>query len=114
MDGAFGHQKGTFFKTLSKVDLFENAVFLLSCERAKTELFEHADITAAIYHPSDYLLGSLWIARGHFVYLFLNFEYHNVFVWKVMSSKTLLVWMQVFFGKSRCIFENIRICVDVA
>ena len=30
-DGVFSHQKRSFSKTLSRVDLFENAVFLFSC-----------------------------------------------------------------------------------
>ena len=47
-DGVFGHQKRSFSKTLSRVDLFENTVFLLSCGRVKTELFENADVTASI------------------------------------------------------------------
>ena len=47
-DGVFGHRKRSFSKALSRVDLFENAVFLLSCGRVKTELFENADITASI------------------------------------------------------------------
>ena len=38
-DGVFGRQKRSFSKTLSRVDLFENAVFMLSCGRVKAELF---------------------------------------------------------------------------
>ena len=37
-DGVFGHQKRSFSNTLSRVDLFENAVFILSCGQVKTEL----------------------------------------------------------------------------
>ena len=44
----FGHRKRSFSKTLSRVDLFENAVFMLSCGRVKTELFKNADVTASI------------------------------------------------------------------
>ena len=33
--GVFPHQKRIFWKTLSKVDFFENSVFYLSCGRAK-------------------------------------------------------------------------------
>ena len=47
-DGVFGHRKRIFSKTLSRVDLFEKAVFLLSCGRVKTELFDNADVTASI------------------------------------------------------------------
>ena len=45
----FRHQKRSFSKTLSRVDLFENAVFMLSCGRAH---------------------GSLGITQGHFDCLF--------------------------------------------
>ena len=41
------------------MDLFENAVFLFSCGRVKTELFENADVTASIYDVSEHALGSL-------------------------------------------------------
>ena len=37
-DGVFSHRKRSFSKTLSREDLFENAVFMLSCGRVKTEL----------------------------------------------------------------------------
>ena len=47
-DGVFGHRKRSFSKTLSRVDLFENAVFMLSYGRVKTELFENADVIASI------------------------------------------------------------------
>ena len=50
VDGVFGHQKRSFSKTLSRVDLFENAVFMLSFGRVKTELFENAGVTASIYY----------------------------------------------------------------
>ena len=44
---------------LSRVDLFENAIFMLSCGRVKTELFENADVTVSIYCISEHALGSL-------------------------------------------------------
>ena len=47
-DGVFAHRKRSFSKTLSRVDIFEKTVFLLSCGRVKTELFENADVTASI------------------------------------------------------------------
>ena len=110
----FQSPKRIFSKTLSRVDLFENTVFLLSCGRVKTKLFENADVTASIYNPSEHALGSLGITRGHFVYLFLEFECHSVFVWTGIFSKTLLVWTQIFFytDKKSCVFKNIRIRVD--
>ena len=73
-DGVFSHRKRSFSKTLSRVDLFENAVFLFSCGRVKTELFENADVKASIYDVSERALGSLGITRGHFAYLFSFIE----------------------------------------
>ena len=49
-EGVFGHRNRNLSKTLSKVDLFENAVFPLSCGRMKTELFENASVKASIYN----------------------------------------------------------------
>ena len=86
------------------MDLFENAVFMLSCGRVKTELFENADITASIYDVSEYAHGSLGITQGHFDCLFsfvkvrtAEFECSSVFVWTGIFSKTLLVWTRIFF-----------------
>ena len=73
-DGVFGHRKRSFSITLSRVDLFENAVFQLSCGRVKTELFENADVTASIYLQSEHALGSLGITRGHVACLFSFIE----------------------------------------
>ena len=56
------------------MDLFENAVFLLSCGQVKTELFENADVTVSIYHQSEHALGSLGITRGHVACLFSFIE----------------------------------------
>ena len=58
------------------MDLSENAVFMLSCGRVKTELFENADISASIYtHQS--MRSDLWGSRkGILIVCFLlsNFE----------------------------------------
>ena len=67
-------RKRSFSKTLSRVDLFDNAVFLFSCGRVKTELFENADVKASIYDVSEHVLGSLGITRGHFACLFSFIE----------------------------------------
>ena len=40
----------------------------------KTELFENADVTVSVYHPSKHALGSLGITRGHFDGLFSCIE----------------------------------------
>ena len=108
---------------LSRVDLFENAVFMLSCGRVKTELFENADVTSSIYDVSEHAHGSLGIMQGHFDCLFsfvkvrtVEFECSSVFVWTGIFSKTLLVWTRISLktDKKRCVFKNIRIRVDGA
>ena len=105
------------------MDLFENAVFMLSCGRVKTELLENADVTASIYDVPEHAHGSLGITQGHFDCLFsfvkvrkAEFECSSVFVWTGIFSKTLLVWTRIFFytDKKRCVFKNIRIRVDKA
>ena len=102
-DGVFSHRKRSFSKTLSRVDLFENAVFMLSCGRVKTELFENADVKASIYDVSEHAHGSLGTTKGHFDCLFsfvevrtAKFECSSVFVWTGIFSKTLLVWTRIF------------------
>ena len=84
------------------MDLFENAVFTLSCGRVKTELFENADVKASIYDVSEHAHGSLGTTKGHFDCLFsfaevrtAKFECSSVFVWTGIFSKTLLVWTQI-------------------
>ena len=44
----FWSPKQSFLKTLFRVDLFENAIFMSSYGRVKAELFENADVTASI------------------------------------------------------------------
>ena len=39
-----GHRKRKLLKTLSKVETFENGVFVFSCGHLKTELFENDDV----------------------------------------------------------------------
>ena len=73
-DGVFIHRKRSFSKTLSRVDLFENAFFMFLYGRVKTELFENADVKASIYDVSEHALGSLEITRGHFSCLFSLIE----------------------------------------
>ena len=43
-----GHQKRNFWKTLSRVELFENAVYPYTCGQIKTKLFENADVTLPV------------------------------------------------------------------
>ena len=103
------------------MDLFENAVFMFSCGRVKTELFENADVTASVYDVPEHAHGSLGIMQGYFDCLFSfvkvrteEFGCNSVFVWTGIFSKTLLVWTQIFFytDKKRCVFEIIRIRAD--
>ena len=105
------------------MDLFENAVFMLSCERVKTELFENADVTASIYDVSEHAQRSSGITQGHLDCLFSfvkvrteEFEWSSVFEWTGIVSKTLLVWTRIFLktDKKRCVFKNIRMRVDGA
>ena len=94
------------------MDLFENVVFMLSCGRVKTELFENADDTASIYDVSEHAHGSLGITEGHFV-CFLSFV-------KVRAAEfecsSVFVWTRIFLctDKKICVFKNIRIRVDGA
>ena len=85
-DGVLGHGKRSFSKTLTRVDLFKNAVFLFSCGRVKMELFKKADVTASIYDASEHTHGSLEIAQGYFNCVFplvevraAKLECNNVF-----------------------------------
>ena len=59
------------------MDLFESAVFMLSCGQVKTELFENADVTASIYDVPEHAHGSLGITQGHFDYLFLLLKFEQ-------------------------------------
>ena len=84
------------------MDLFENAVFMFSCGRVKTELFENADVKASIYDVSEHAHGSLGTTKGHFDCLFsfvevrtAKFECSSLFVWTGIFSKTLLVWTRI-------------------
>ena len=66
----FRPPKMELFENAPRVDLCENAVFMLSCGRVKTELFENADVTASIDDVSEHAHGSLGITQGHFDCLF--------------------------------------------
>ena len=61
------------------------------------DFFEDAVFETPVYDPSEYALGSLGIAPGHFVDLFSDRECHSVFMWRGIISKMLLVWTQIFF-----------------
>ena len=84
------------------MDLYESAVFMLSCGRMKTELFENAGVTASINDVSEHAQKSLGIKQGHFDGLFsfvevqaAKFECSNVFRWMRLFWKTLFVWTRI-------------------
>ena len=50
--GENGHRKRIFSKTLSRVEIFENAGFSSTCGRTKTEVFEYDDVVH-VHHILD-------------------------------------------------------------
>ena len=54
------------------MDRFENALFMLSCGRVKTELYENADVTASIYDVSEHAHG--WGSRKGILFVFFLFS----------------------------------------
>ena len=60
VNGFFGNRRRRFSKTLPTVEVFENAVFVFTCGRAKTEVFENDGVIdkcvksiAVVYIYSD-------------------------------------------------------------
>ena len=47
-------ENGSFLKTLSRVEIFENAAFSFTCGRTKTEVFEYDDVTHHITSSMTY------------------------------------------------------------
>ena len=90
------------------MDLFENAVFLFSCGRVKTELFENADVTTSIYDVSEHALGSLGITRGHFACLFSFIEVRmpNIVIDYGISFSNIELRVSHRFRVDGAIFEN--------
>ena len=89
-------------------DLFENAVFMLSCRRVKTELLENADVTASIYDVPEHAHGSLGITQGHLHGLFSFFKVRR----EDFECSSGFVWTWIFFIRiKRCVFMDIRIRV---
>ena len=89
VSGENGHRKPVFSKTLSRVEIFENAGFSTTCRRTKTEVFQYGDVihhntTTSITHA---LWGLLWY-----------FHRFSVFWWMDQNvSNTLRVDVN-FFG----------------
>ena len=85
------------------MEIFENSVFMLSCGRAKTYLFENDDVTSLVLH-SQFNKQKLFVSDS------------SVSVWTEIFLKTLIVWTQIFSktDKKICVFKNIWIRVDEA
>ena len=92
------------------MDLFENAVFMLSCGRVKTELFENADVTVSIPDSviSEHALSSLGITRGHFACLFSLIEVRilNIVIDYGISLSNIELRMSQRFRVDGDIFKN--------
>ena len=91
--GVFCRQKRNFSETLSRVDLFENAVFMLSCGPVNTELIENVDVAASIYDVSKLTRGSLGITQGHFDCLVSFIEVRTA----KFESSGVFAWARIFY-----------------
>ena len=65
VNGVFGMRKRRFSKTLARVEVFENAVFVFTCRRVKTEVFENAvfvftcgRVKTEVFENDDVIIGS--------------------------------------------------------
>ena len=65
VNGVFGMRKRRFSKTLSRVEVFENAVFVFTCRRVKTEGFENVvfvftcgRVKTEVFENDDVIIGS--------------------------------------------------------
>ena len=90
------------------MDLFENAVFLLSCGREKTELFKNADVTVSIYCISEHALGPLGITRGHFgcLFSFIEVRMSNIVIEYRISLSNIEFQMSQHLRVDGDILEN--------
>ena len=64
VNGVFGMRKRRFSKTLSRVEVFENAVFVFTCGRVKTKVFENDDV----------IIGSSLSRRGFCRWFCVSFQ----------------------------------------
>jgi len=91
-----------FFKTLSRVETFENAGFSFTCGRTQTEVFEYDDAGIHLMLPAWSML-----SKGCYISYFHCF---SVFVWTGENdSDTLRVG--VYFLKTEkkiSVFKNIK------
>ena len=62
------------------MDLFEKAIFMLSCGWVKTELFENAEVTASTYDVTEHANRSLGSRKGILIVCFLlsKFEQNSL------------------------------------
>ena len=75
--------KTEFSKTVSRVEIIENSVFMLSCGRAKTYLFENDDVTSLFLH-SQFNKQKFFVSDS------------SVSVWTEIVLKTLIVLTKCF------------------
>ena len=99
------HQKPLFSKTLSRVEIFENAGFSTTCRRTKTEVFQYDDV---IHHNTTSITHALWGLPWYF---------HRVSVLLVDGPKRFqyATCGREFFRTRRkklFVFKNIRLRVD--
>ena len=89
------HRKRIFSTSLFRVEIFENAGFAFTCERAKTEVFKYDDV---IYHT---LLALRMLCKGCFrILVSLSLTVHrmphiyrfSVFVWTRGGGGYSLKW----------------------
>ena len=126
-EGVFGHRKRSFSKKLCRVDLFENAVFLFSFGRVKTELSKSLTSQCRFTsHQSMRLV--LWEYMRAFCLPFFfyqnsndeyrlfdiefyhgisNFECRGVFMWSGhIFENTPRLDTGLFIWTKRCVFQN--------
>ena len=74
-----GHRKRNFSKTVSKLQLFENAVFLFSCGRAKGQIEYKLDLLRVIIYCMHACTVNLIQQLSHLTYLsVLEFLYKKI------------------------------------
>ena len=104
--GENGHRKRIFSKTLSRVEIFENAGFSSTCGRTKTDNFEYDDVI----HVHHILLAWRMFNKGCYrISIVLGFS-----CGRAKTTRIRYAWMRVFLKKEEkiLVFKNIRIRVD--
>ena len=106
VSGKNGHPKRIFSKTLSRVEIFENAGFSFRFGRTKPEVFEYDDV---IHH----------ILLAWRMYRKWCYRISIVLAFSCERTKTIrirYVWTRIFFenGEKISVFKNIWLRVDRA